>query len=144
MEIGAKEARIAALNEEMDRIHFVNGLYWQRGEAVTSEEDRGSVIGRSSAPDDWANDRANEWINKRTATRKQALCIANLIKTVLFPPMSTEHFISEDSWRKQAWVLKKSNLSCTRIVIGVLTQRIIFCLSELSGDEFGERLFQLL
>ena len=39
MEIDAtKKARIAALSEEMDRIHFVNSLYWQRGEAVTSEE----------------------------------------------------------------------------------------------------------
>jgi hypothetical protein len=37
MEIDAKKkARIAALNEEMDGIHFVNSLYWQRGEAVTS------------------------------------------------------------------------------------------------------------
>jgi hypothetical protein len=25
----AKEARIAALNEEMDGIHFVNSLYWE-------------------------------------------------------------------------------------------------------------------
>ena len=33
-----KKARIAALSEEMDGIHFVNSLYWQRGEAVTSEE----------------------------------------------------------------------------------------------------------
>jgi len=39
MEIDAKKkARIAALGEEMDGIHFVNSLYWQRGEAVTSEE----------------------------------------------------------------------------------------------------------
>ena len=38
MEIDAKKkARIAALNEEMDGIHFVNSLYWQRGKAVTSE-----------------------------------------------------------------------------------------------------------
>jgi RPA family protein len=38
MEIDAKKkARIAALSEEMERIHFVNSLYWQRGEAVTSE-----------------------------------------------------------------------------------------------------------
>jgi hypothetical protein len=32
-----KKARIAALSEEMDGIHFVNSLYWQRGEAVTSQ-----------------------------------------------------------------------------------------------------------
>jgi hypothetical protein len=32
-----KATRIAALNEEMDGIHFVNSLYWERGEAVTSE-----------------------------------------------------------------------------------------------------------
>jgi hypothetical protein len=39
MEIDAKKkARIAALSEEMDGMHFVNSLYWQRGEAVTSEE----------------------------------------------------------------------------------------------------------
>jgi hypothetical protein len=33
-----KKARIAALSGEMDGIHFVNSLYWRRGEAVTSEE----------------------------------------------------------------------------------------------------------
>jgi hypothetical protein len=39
MEIDAKKkARIAALGEEMDGIHFVNGLYWHRGKAATSEE----------------------------------------------------------------------------------------------------------
>ena len=39
MEIRAeKKARIAALNKEMDKIHFANRLYWQRGETVTSEE----------------------------------------------------------------------------------------------------------
>ena len=31
------KTRIAALQEEMDGIHFVNTLYWGRGEAVTSE-----------------------------------------------------------------------------------------------------------
>ena len=39
MEIDAKKkARIAALNEEMDGIHFVNSLYWRLGKANTSEE----------------------------------------------------------------------------------------------------------
>ena len=38
MEIDAtKKARIAALSEEMDRIHFVNSLYWERGDEVTAE-----------------------------------------------------------------------------------------------------------
>ncbi len=32
-----KTAWIAALQEEMDGIHFVNSLYWERGEAATSE-----------------------------------------------------------------------------------------------------------
>jgi hypothetical protein len=31
-----KDARIAALNEEMDGLHFVNSLYWQQGEAHTT------------------------------------------------------------------------------------------------------------
>jgi hypothetical protein len=39
MEIDAKKkARIATLNEEVDGIHFVNSLYWQRGKAATAEE----------------------------------------------------------------------------------------------------------
>jgi hypothetical protein len=39
MEIDAKKkARVAALNEEMDGIHFVNNLYWQLGKGVTSKE----------------------------------------------------------------------------------------------------------
>jgi len=33
-----KKARIAALNEEMDEIHFLNSMYWRSGEASTSEE----------------------------------------------------------------------------------------------------------
>lgn len=32
-----KKARIAALGEEMDGIHFLNSLYWRKGEAATSE-----------------------------------------------------------------------------------------------------------
>lgn len=39
MEIDAKKkARIAALNEEMDGIHFLNSLYWRRGESQTTTE----------------------------------------------------------------------------------------------------------
>jgi hypothetical protein len=38
MEPDAKlKARIAALTEEMDGIHFVNSSYWERGEMVTTE-----------------------------------------------------------------------------------------------------------
>jgi hypothetical protein len=29
--------KIGQLNEEMDGIHFVNSLYWKRGEATTPE-----------------------------------------------------------------------------------------------------------
>jgi hypothetical protein len=39
MEIDAKKkARIAALKEEMDGIHFLNSAYWRAGKASTSEE----------------------------------------------------------------------------------------------------------
>jgi hypothetical protein len=39
MEIDAqKKARIAALNEEMDGIYFLNSLYWRRGESQTTPE----------------------------------------------------------------------------------------------------------
>jgi hypothetical protein len=31
------KTKIAVLNEEMDGIHFVNSLYWGRGEAVSTE-----------------------------------------------------------------------------------------------------------
>jgi hypothetical protein len=31
-----RKARIADLNKEMDAIHFVNSLYWQRREANTT------------------------------------------------------------------------------------------------------------
>jgi len=31
-----KKTRIAALNKEMDAIHFVNNLYWQRRETNTT------------------------------------------------------------------------------------------------------------
>ncbi len=34
----ATRAKIAALHEEMDAIHFANSLYWGRGEEVTPEE----------------------------------------------------------------------------------------------------------
>jgi hypothetical protein len=33
-----KQKKIAAMNKEIDDIHFVNSLFWQRGEASTSEE----------------------------------------------------------------------------------------------------------
>jgi hypothetical protein len=32
------KTKIAALNEEMDGIHFVNSLYWERGKAVATED----------------------------------------------------------------------------------------------------------
>jgi hypothetical protein len=32
-----KQARIAALGEEMDAIHALNCVYWKAGEAVTAE-----------------------------------------------------------------------------------------------------------
>jgi hypothetical protein len=36
MELSSKaRTRIARLHEEMDGIHFVNSLYWERGEVVT-------------------------------------------------------------------------------------------------------------
>ena len=39
MKINAKQkSRIAALNKEMERIHFDNHSYWQRGDTVSSEE----------------------------------------------------------------------------------------------------------
>jgi hypothetical protein len=31
------KTKIAVLSEEMDGIHFVNSLYWGRGEAVSTE-----------------------------------------------------------------------------------------------------------
>jgi hypothetical protein len=33
-----KKARVAALTEELDAIHFANSRYWKRGRAVTGEE----------------------------------------------------------------------------------------------------------
>ena len=33
-----KQARIAALTEEMDAIHFANYRYWEQGGAVTREQ----------------------------------------------------------------------------------------------------------
>jgi hypothetical protein len=37
MENNAKEARIAALNAEIDAIHSANILYWRQGGAATHE-----------------------------------------------------------------------------------------------------------
>ena len=41
-----QSARIAKLNEEMDGIHFVNCLYWKRGDLATTKREPNTNAGK--------------------------------------------------------------------------------------------------